>query len=149
LGRPRRQRRWSGRPKAAPTASPKLWCAVQASRGSRKRRFAEAPANDAAEQAVCDALLIEAAFADFAHDIPKAQHLVRRFFTEAELHAWGTRRQAILAATVDGLFSQSVAVQCAEKLAEWIPDYHEYGRQGAILAMQKWTRRCARRAYRS
>jgi hypothetical protein len=100
----------------------------------------ESPANDAADQAVCDALLIETAFADFAHDIPKAQHLVRRFFTEAELHAWGTRRQAILAATVDGLFSQSVPVQCAEKLAEWIPDYHGYGRHGAILAMQKWNK---------
>jgi hypothetical protein len=98
----------------------------------------EAPANDTNEQAVRDALLTEAAFADFAHDIPKAQHLVQQLFNEAELHAWGTRRQAILSATVDGLFSQSVAALCAEKLAEWIPDYHGYGRHGAILAMRKW-----------
>jgi hypothetical protein len=36
------------------------------------------------------------------------------------------------------LFSQSVSAQCAEKLAEWMPDYHGWGRQRAILAMQKW-----------
>jgi hypothetical protein len=96
-----------------------------------------APVNDAAEQAARDTLLTEAAFADFAHDIPKAQRLVRGLFTEAELHAWGRRRQAIIAAAVDGLFSQSVAAQCAEKLAEWMPDHHGYGRHGAIHAMRK------------
>jgi hypothetical protein len=100
--------------------------------------IAEAPARDEAEKAVREALLTEASFADFAHDIPKAQQLVRRLFNEAELQAWGARQQALLAATVDGLFSQSVSTLCAEKLAEWIPDYHGYGRPGAIVAMKTW-----------
>ena len=98
----------------------------------------QTPVNDVAEQAVSDALLTEAAFADFAHDIPKAQRLVQRLFSETELNAWGARQRALLGAAVDGLFSQSVSAQCAEKLAEWMPDYHGWGRAGAILAMQKW-----------
>ena len=98
----------------------------------------EAPVRDAAEEALRDALQTEAAFADFAHDITRVQQLARRLFEETELRAWGTRQQALVAATVDGLFSQSVSAQCAEKLAEWIPDYHGYGRQGAIFAMRKW-----------
>jgi hypothetical protein len=98
----------------------------------------QAAAGDPAEEAVRTALLTEAAFADFAHDIPKAQRLVQRFFEEVELHAWGPRQRELLGTAVGGLFSQSVSGQCAERLAEWIPDYHGYGRQRAILAMRKW-----------
>jgi hypothetical protein len=97
----------------------------------------DAPVSSAADQAQRDALLTEAAFADFAHDLPKARQLVGRFFEEAELYAWGTRQRALFAATVDGLFSQSVSAQCAGKLAEWI-DYHGWGRHRAILAMKAW-----------
>ncbi len=98
----------------------------------------QASVTDVAEHAVRDRLLSEATFADFAHDIPKARHFAQRFFSQAELHASIGRQRALVGATVDGLFSQSVSAQCAEKLAEWIPDHHGYGRHRAMLAMPKW-----------
>jgi hypothetical protein len=98
----------------------------------------DAPVSNAADRAQRDALLTEAVFADFAHDLPKVRRLVGRFFEEAELYAWGARQRALIAATVDGLFSQSVSAQCAGKLGEWIPDYHGWGRHRAILAMKAW-----------
>jgi hypothetical protein len=97
-----------------------------------------ASVTDVAEEAIRDRLLAEATFADFAHDISKATKLAGRFFAEAELYAPLTRQRTLVAVTVDGLFSQSVSRLCAEKLAEWMPDYHGYGRPYAIRAMLKW-----------
>ena len=98
----------------------------------------QADAADVAGMVARDALLTEATFSDFEHDLPKVRRLADRFFAETELWAWGSRQDGLTSVVVDGLFSQSVSAQCAEKLAEWIPDYHGWGRHAAILAMLKW-----------
>ncbi|RKE68010.1 NACHT domain-containing protein [Pseudorhodoplanes sinuspersici] len=98
----------------------------------------QAPASDILGVAARDALLTEAAFADFEHDLPKVRALAKRFFDETELDASGARQHSLVSAVVDGLFSQSVSAQCADKLAEWIPDYHGWSRQAAVLAMRQW-----------
>jgi hypothetical protein len=98
----------------------------------------QAPAPDVAGAAARDALLTEATFADFEHDLPKVRALAERFFAEMELDAWGARQHSLFSAAVDGLFSQSVSGQCADKLREWIPDYHGWNRQAAVLAMRQW-----------
>jgi hypothetical protein len=97
-----------------------------------------APVTDAAGTAVRDALLTEAVFADFSHDLAAARRLADKLFRETELFAWGSREQQLLSAITDGLFSQSLSTKCAEKLQEWLPDRHGYGRASAILAMPKW-----------
>jgi hypothetical protein len=38
----------------------------------------------------------------------------------------------------DGLFSQALTDQCSAKISEWVPDYHGYGRAGAIAAITGW-----------
>ena len=95
-------------------------------------------AANVAGKAARDGLLTEATFADFAHDLPTVRSFADRMFAEAELNAWGARQHALVSGAVDGLFSQSVSTRCAEKLAEWIPDYHGWGRHAAVLAMTKW-----------
>ena len=100
----------------------------------------QADARDIAETASRAALLAEATFSDFAHDILKVRQVASRLFAEAEVSAWGERQRAIVAATVDGLFSQSLAEQCEAKLAEWVPDGHGYRRGGAINAIMDWDR---------
>lgn len=99
---------------------------------------AAANVNDVAEEAVRTDLLTEAVFADFAHDISKVQELAAGLFKEAELYAPDGRQASIVAGTVNGLFSQSVSLQCAAKLSEWLPDYHGWGRAGAISAIKGW-----------
>ncbi|MGA7452590.1 MAG: NACHT domain-containing protein [Rhodoplanes sp.] len=106
----------------------------------------QADAGDFAGKAARDRLLTEATFSDFAHDIPTVRSIADRLLAETELDAWGARQHSLVSATVDGLFSQSVSVQCAERLAEWIPDYHGWGRSGAILAMTKWDKAMRRPA---
>lgn len=101
----------------------------------------QAPALDVAGAAARDTLLTEATFADFEHDLPKVRAFAERFFAETELYAWGPRQHSLVSATVDGLFSQSVSAQCTEKLAEWIPYYHGWSRQAAVLAMRQWDKR--------
>ena len=98
----------------------------------------QADARDLAETASRAALLAEATFSDFAHDILKVRQVASRLFVEAEVSGWGERQRAIVAATVDGVFSQSLAEQCEAKLAEWLPDRHGYGRGGAINAIMDW-----------
>lgn len=98
----------------------------------------QAPVTDAAGTTVRDALLTEAVFADFSHDLATARRLADKLFRETELFAWGSRAQQLLSAVTDGLFSQSLSAKCTEKLQEWLPDRHGYGRAGAIIAMQKW-----------
>lgn len=98
----------------------------------------QAPATGVAEQAVRDALLTEAVFADFSHDLPTVRKLADKLFAETESFAWGTRQRQLLASVTDGLFSQSVSAQCAQKLKEWIPDFHGSKRAGAIRGMREW-----------
>lgn len=98
----------------------------------------QADAGELSGRAARDRLLTEATFSDFAHDIPTVRSIADRLFAETELDAWGARQHSLVSATLDGLFSQSVSVQCAERHAEWIPDYHGWGRHGAILALTKW-----------
>lgn len=93
---------------------------------------------DANARAVRDALLTDAAFADFNHDLGTVRGLVTKMFTETELTAWGARRIHLLGASVDGLFSESVGEMCRAKIAEWIPDRHGYGRAVAIQTMPIW-----------
>jgi hypothetical protein len=73
----------------------------------------EADANDVVAKATREAVLTEATFADFAHDLPTVRRLADRLFAETELGAWGTRQFALVSSAVDGLFSQSVSAQCA------------------------------------
>jgi len=98
----------------------------------------QANARDIAEREACAALLAEATFADFAHDIPTTRRLASTLFAEAEGSAWGERQRALVAATVDGLFSQSLAEHCEAKLSEWLPEFHGYGRGAAITAIMDW-----------
>ncbi|MBR0840481.1 NACHT domain-containing protein [Bradyrhizobium liaoningense] len=98
----------------------------------------EAPASGVAEQAVRDALLTEAVFADFSHELQTVRHLADRLFNEAELFAWGARHRQLLSAVTDGLFSQSLSGQCSQKLTEWIPDFHGSRRAGAVQGMRHW-----------
>ena len=100
-----------------------------------------APVTDADARAVRDALLTDAVFADFDHDLGTVRRLAAGLLAETELTAWGARRTHLLGAAVDGLFSQSVGEMCRAKLAEWVPDRHGYGRAGAIQAMPSLGRR--------
>jgi hypothetical protein len=97
-----------------------------------------APVPSPTERSVRDALLTEAVFADFSHDITTVRRLAERLFAETESFAWGARQRQLLSSVTDGLFSQSVSTQCAQKLKEWIPDFHGSRRAAAILGMRKW-----------
>jgi len=108
--------------------------------GALVEAIAAADVTDAGGKAARDALLTAAIFADFAHDVPKVLALAREQFAELELYAWGERQQQLVAAVTDGLFSQSLAIQCLDKISEWVPDYHGYERAGAITAMLNWSR---------
>jgi hypothetical protein len=98
----------------------------------------QAPAPGVAEQSVRDALLTEAVFADFSHDLSTARRLADKLFAETESFAWGARQRQLLASVTDGLFSQSLSARCAQKLSEWIPDFHGSRQAGAIRGMREW-----------
>ncbi|MGY4399277.1 NACHT domain-containing protein [Bradyrhizobium sp. USDA 3315] len=98
----------------------------------------QAPAAGTADQVVRNAVLTEAVFADFAHDLPTVRRLAETLFAETERFSWGARERQLLAAVTDGLFSQSVSAQCSEKLKEWTPDFHGGARAGAVRGMRKW-----------
>jgi len=98
----------------------------------------QAPVPGVAEQSVRDALLTEAVFADFSHDLSTARKLADKLFDETESFAWGARQRQLLASVTDGLFSQSLSAQCAQKLSEWLPDFHGSRRASAILGMREW-----------
>lgn len=97
-----------------------------------------APVVDAEARSVRNALLTEAVFADFSHDLGVVRQLAAKCFAEVELTAWGDRQRHLLSAVVDGLFSESVDGMCRAKLAEWVPDRHGYGRASAITAITQW-----------
>ena len=105
-----------------------------------------APVTDTRARAMRDSLLTDAVFADFNHQLLTVRRLAAMLFAETELTAWGARRTHLLAAVVDGLFSESVGETCRAKLAQWVPDRHGYGRAGAIQAMRPGTPRSGRLA---
>jgi hypothetical protein len=113
--------------------------ANEAEVGQLLEAIATAPVMDADARAVRDALLTDAVFADFDHDLGIVRRLAAGMFAETELTAWGARRTHLLGAAVDGLFSESVGEMCRAKLAEWVPDRHGYGRAAAIQAMPAWS----------
>lgn len=106
--------------------------------GQLLQAIEQAPAVSLTEQAVRDALLTEAVFADFSHDLPTVRGIADKLFAETECFAWGARQRQLLASVTDGLFSQSVSARCAQKIKEWTPDFHGSRRAGAILGMREW-----------
>jgi hypothetical protein len=94
--------------------------------------------NDAAEQAARDALLTDAVFADFAHDLDVVRRLAIAFLSEAESTAWGARQRHLLNAAVEGLFSESVRNLCHDRLSEWMPDRYGFDRDPALHAIRSW-----------
>ena len=72
----------------------------------------QARAPGVAAKAAQDRLLIEATFADFAHDLQIVLSIADRLFADTELYAWGGRQHALVSGAIDGLFSQSVSTQC-------------------------------------
>ncbi len=112
--------------------------ANEAEAGQLIQAIENAPAADASAQAVRDALLTDAIFADFSHDLGVVRRIAAQCFAEVELTAWGARQRHLLGAVVDGLFSESVGGLCRAKLAEWTPDRHGYDRAAAIRAMPGW-----------
>jgi hypothetical protein len=85
-----------------------------------------------------DALLIDAVFSDFAHDIGVAAAHASRLLEEVELTSWGERRSHILRTAVDGLASEAVGYLCAEKIAQCVPNRHGYSRGEAFRTMPTW-----------
>ena len=111
---------------------------TEAEAGQLLETIANAPAADPQARTVRDALLTDAVFADFAHDLGVVRRFAAAAFETAELNAWGERRRHLLHAVVDGLFSESVGGMCRAKLVEWLPDRHGYGRAAAVQAMPAW-----------
>jgi hypothetical protein len=111
---------------------------AEAEVGELMEAIETAPLGDAEARSVRDALLTEAVFADFSHDLGVVRRLAARCFGEAELIAWGDRQRQLLTAVVDGLFSESVGEMCRAKLTEWVPDRHGYSRASAIKAIVQW-----------
>lgn len=106
--------------------------------GQLVQAIENAPAHDVTAQAIHDALLTDAVFADFSHDLNIVRRIAAKCFSELELTAWGSRQRDLLGAAVDGLFSESIGHFCRMKLAEWTPDRHGYDRSGAIRAILTW-----------
>ena len=79
----------------------------EAEAGQLVEAIENAPATDAPARDVRDALLTDAVFADFAHDLGTVRRIAAKCFAEAELTAWGGRQRHLLSAAVDGLFSES------------------------------------------
>jgi hypothetical protein len=68
-----------------------------------------------------DALLTDAVFSDFAHDIGIAVSHASRLLEEVELEGWGERKRHILRSAVDGLASETVNQLRAIKIVRWAP----------------------------
>ncbi len=111
---------------------------TEAETGQLVEAIERAQPRDIAERAARDALLADAAFADFAHDLGVVRRIAANCLSEVESTAWGARQQHLLAAAVEGLFSESVGSLCHDKLSEWLPDRHGYGRETALTAITSW-----------
>jgi hypothetical protein len=110
----------------------------EADAGQLVEAIEKAEPKNFAEQAARDALLADAVFADFSHDLSVVRRVAQGCLAEAETTAWGERQRHLLTAAVDGLFSESVHSLCKTKLAEWVPDRHGYDRGAAIDAIGGW-----------
>lgn len=110
----------------------------EADTGQLVEAIETAQPKDITEEAARDALLADAVFADFSHDLGVVRRIAQLCLAEAESTAWGERRRHLLTVAVDGLFSESVRSLCRTKLAEWVPDRHGYDRGAAIDAIGGW-----------
>ena len=110
----------------------------EADTGQLVEAIEKAQPKNIAEQAARDALLADAVFADFSHDLGVVRRIAQQCLAEARSTAWGERQRHLLTAAVDGLFSRSVRSLCQTKLAEWVPDRHGYDRGAAIDAIGGW-----------
>jgi hypothetical protein len=111
----------------------------EAETGQLVEAIERAQPRDAAEQAACDALLTDAVFADFSHELGVVRRIAANCLSEAESTAWGARQRHLLTAAVEGLYSESVRNLCHEKLSEWLPDRHGYDRASALDAIGSWS----------
>jgi hypothetical protein len=111
---------------------------TEAETGQLVEAIERAQPRDAAERAARDALLADTVFADFAHDLGIVRRIAAGCLSEVESTAWGARQRHLLAAAVEGLFSESVRSLCHDKLSEWLPDRHGYGRDSALHAIRSW-----------
>jgi len=110
----------------------------EAEAGELVEAIEKASVGDVQARAVRDALLTDAVFADFAHDLGVVRRIAAKCFAEVEFAAWGTRQRHLLDGVVDGLFSESIGGVCRAKIAEWMPDRHGYSRASAIDAIPTW-----------
>jgi hypothetical protein len=85
-----------------------------------------------------EALLTDAVFSDFAHNIAVSTPHAQRLLDKAELTGWGKQKRHIVQSAVDGLGSEAVGALCAEKIALWVPNRHGYARAGVFRAMPGW-----------
>jgi hypothetical protein len=106
--------------------------------GNLIRAIEQAMVADRHAANVRNALLTDAVFADFAHDIKVAREIAAKLLAEAELTAWGERQRHLLTSAVDGLSSEAVAQLCQAKIAEWIPNCHGYSRAAVLRTMPRW-----------
>lgn len=111
---------------------------TEAETGQLVEAIERAQPRNTAERIARDALLADAAFADFSHDLCVVRRIAANCLSELESTAWGSRQQHLLAASVEGLFSESVRNLCHDKLSEWLPDRHGYGRETALHAIRSW-----------
>lgn len=100
-----------------------------------------APCDDEARRRARDTLLVDAVFADLAHDIPSVSLLSDELFAELESSAAGKRERHLLSSVVDGLKSEAVGHRCRIKIAEWLPNRHGWHRAAALKAMTLWPER--------
>jgi len=100
-----------------------------------------APCDDEARRRARDTLVVDAVFADLAHDIPSVSLLADQLFAELESSAAGKRERHLLSSVVDGLKSEAVGHRCRTKIAEWLPNRHGWHRAAALKAMAQWPKR--------
>jgi hypothetical protein len=100
--------------------------------------IAEARTSSAMGRHRCDALLADALFSNFSHDISIATEHARHLLDQVEVNGWGERERHILLGAVDGMASEALGGICSDRVASWVPDRHGYGRAGAFRMMPSW-----------
>ncbi|MHC4053296.1 NACHT domain-containing protein [Bradyrhizobium sp. 25ACV] len=114
---------------------------TEAETGQLVEAIENARPTDIAEQAARNALLTDAVFADFSHDLGVVRRITTNFLSEAESTAWGARQTHLLTATVEGLFSESVSNLCRDKLAQWLCEPMSLDMTSCCGAARRWALR--------